>query len=111
MFLHTLKVVPLDGAYMTLLATSFYSTGLSWTQSQAECQKENSNLASVPNVGIQTFIGGLQKAKHAWIGGSRPAGSNPQVGWEWLDNSAWRYLNWRDNEPNGECIVQYNKME
>lgn len=67
-------------------------------------------MASVPNVGIKTFIGGLQKDNLAWIGGSRPEGSDPYVGWEWLDNSAWSYANWQDGEPNGRtelCLVQY----
>ena len=67
-------------------------------------------MASVPNVGLKNFIGGLQKSNHAWIGGSRPAGSDPYVGWEWLDNSAWSYANWCGGEPNGItelCLAQY----
>jgi len=88
----------------------FYASEISWVQAQAECQKENSNLASVTDAGINTFIGSLRGGELAWIGGSRPACSDPSVGWEWLDNSAWNYQNWMDGEPNGRCelcIVQF----
>ena len=67
-------------------------------------------MASVPNVGLKTLIGALQKDNHAWIGGSRPAGSDPNVGWEWLGNYSWSYENWNTGEPNGRnelCLVQY----
>ena len=57
-------------------------------------------MASIPNVGLQTFIGVLQEDNIAWIGGSRPEGSNPYVGWEWLDNSPWSYENWYTYELN-----------
>ena len=88
----------------------FYSSEMSWTQAQAECQKEKAYLASVPNVWIKTFIGVLQKDNFAFIGGSRPAGSNPNIGWEWLDNTAWSYQNWNTGEPSHAvelCLSQY----
>ena len=70
-------------------------------------------MASIPNVGLQTFIGVLQEDNIAWIGGSRPEGNNPYVGWKWLDNSPWSYENWNTNEPNSSdalCLMQYGSQ-
>ena len=67
-------------------------------------------MASVPNVGLKTFIGGLQQNSGAWIGGSRPEGNNPHVGWKWLDNSPWSYENWYTYQPSSSvalCLMQY----
>jgi len=86
-----------------------FTTTLTWNQAQAECQKQNSNLASVFDGGISTFIGSLQKNRNVWIGAKRQ-GSDPKVGWKWLSNNPWQYQNWGPGEPNGAselCAEQF----
>eukprot|EP00091_Calanus_sinicus_P004170 TRINITY_DN14397_c0_g1_i1.p1 TRINITY_DN14397_c0_g1~~TRINITY_DN14397_c0_g1_i1.p1 ORF type:complete len:165 (+),score=12.59 TRINITY_DN14397_c0_g1_i1:86-580(+) len=89
----------------------FYPVGISWIKAQEACYRQNSYLATVTSSLLQKFIGNLQRDKHAWIGGSRPVGSNPSVGWKWEDKSEWRYQSWHANEPNGKeerCLLQFN---
>ena len=76
-----------------------------WPDAQAACQKENGNLASVHNDGVNMFLQSIQIKTHLWIGGSR-IGKGP---WTWLDGSCFDFTGWRKGEPNGaggECIMQ-----
>jgi len=71
----------------------------------------NANMASVHNEGTNTCIQGLKKGNNVWIEVSRPDGSDPKVGWNWLDNSARKYENWQTGEPNRAdqlCLQQYS---
>merc|ERR1712106_737055 len=86
-----------------------FTTPLTRDQAQAECQKQNSNLASVLHDGTNTFIASLQGDSSIWIDANRSGGLDPKVGWKWGNKAPWQYQNWNTGEPNGEdnlCAAQ-----
>merc|ERR1719206_48905 len=82
---------------------------LTWAEAQAECQKQNSNLAIARDENVVLFLGGLQRTNRIWLGAQRQPGSDPAVGWTLIDGSPLSFQNWDQVEPNGEhelCLEQ-----
>ena len=89
-----------------------YDSQLSWTQSQAACQSNNANLASVLDIGINNFVQNLLTSR-SWIGGNKPSGSPAGSSWMWINNSTWAFENWNTGEPNDvggieDCLEMYS---
>merc|ERR1712013_371847 len=86
---------------------------LTWAEAQAECQKQNSNLAIARDENVVLFLGGLQGNNRIWLGAQRQPGSDPAVGWTLVDGSPLSFQNWRQGEPTGGnelCLEQYSQQ-
>jgi len=66
---------------------------LTWAEAQAECQKQNSNLAIARDENVVFFLGGLQGNNRIWLGAQRQPGSDPAVGWTLIDGSPLSFQN------------------
>merc|ERR1712013_636329 len=86
---------------------------LTWAEAQAECQKQNSNLAIARDENVVLFLGGLQGTNRIWLGAQRQPGSDPAVGYTLVDGSPLSSQNWRQGEPTGGnelCLEQYSQQ-
>jgi len=86
---------------------------LTWAEAQAECQKQNSNLAIARDENVVLFLGGLQGTNRIWLGAQRQPGSDPAVGYTLVDGSPLSFQNWRQGEPTGGnelCLEQYSQQ-
>ncbi|XP_078283857.1 macrophage mannose receptor 1 [Rhinoraja longicauda] len=74
-------------------------SALTWHEARRSCQQQNSDLLSVTELHTQTFLAGLLntvKTSH-WIGLST---QDYESGWQWSDQSPFRYLNWAPGHPS-----------
>jgi len=94
----TVEGCPADWSLYESSCYRLYTKQVSWEQAQAECKKENSNLASILDDGTKNFIASLQSTNRIWIG----AYNDGNGGWQWVDKSRWSYENWSGNEPSGD---------
>ncbi|XP_059828140.1 macrophage mannose receptor 1 [Hypanus sabinus] len=74
-------------------------SALTWHEARRSCQQQNSDLLSVTELHAQTFLSGLLQSVGAplWIGLSM---QDFESGWEWSDQSPFRYLNWAPGHPS-----------
>ena len=58
---------------------------------------------SAENLFVERFVPSPSGSSlnRVFIGGRQAPGSNPTVGWYWIDGSDWDYTDWQFNQPNG----------
>jgi hypothetical protein len=78
-----------------------------WFACRAAAQGLTGDLAS-PSTAIEnSFVERLVPPKQfpiwnrVFLGGRQNNGSAPNEGWYWVDGSAWNYVDWFENQPNG----------
>ena len=78
-----------------------------WFACRAAAQGLMGDLAS-PSTAIEnSFVERLVPPKQfpiwnrVFLGGRQNNGSAPNEGWYWVDGSAWNYVDWFENQPNG----------
>ncbi|XP_051871858.1 macrophage mannose receptor 1 isoform X2 [Pristis pectinata] len=74
-------------------------SALTWHEARRSCQQQNSDLLSVTELHTQTFLSGLLQNLRTplWIGLST---QDFESGWQWSDQSPFRYLNWAPGHPS-----------
>ncbi|XP_043546328.1 macrophage mannose receptor 1 [Chiloscyllium plagiosum] len=85
-----------------------YNSALTWHEARRSCQQQNSDLLSVTELHTQTYLTGLMNniGTSLWIGLNS---LDLDRGWQWSDQSPFRYLNWAPGYPSSEpehaCVV------
>jgi hypothetical protein len=78
-----------------------------WLACRAESQGLQGDLASPSTATENSFVERLVPPKQfpiwnrVFLGGRQNIGSAPNEGWYWVDGSAWNYVDWFDNQPDG----------
>jgi hypothetical protein len=78
-----------------------------WLACRAESQGLQGDLASPSTAPENSFVERLVPPKQfpiwnrVFLGGRQNIGSAPNEGWYWVDGSAWNYVDWFDNQPDG----------
>ena len=77
---------------------TLHRTEKTWTEAEAECQREGGNLVSVISETVNEFIQSMAHYyESVWLGGRKELGE-----WSWADNSTWGFSDWKDGQSNGE---------
>ncbi|XP_041040880.1 macrophage mannose receptor 1 [Carcharodon carcharias] len=90
-----------------------YNSALTWHEARRSCQQQNSDLLSVTELHTQTYLSGLvnNMKTSLWIGLNS---LDVEKGWQWSDQSPFRYLNWAPGHPSSEpdytCVVMNPSM-
>ena len=78
-----------------------------WFACRAAAQGLTGDLASPSTVIENSFVERLVPPKQfpiwnrVFLGGRQNNGNAPNEGWYWVDGSAWNYVDWFENQPNG----------
>ena len=78
-----------------------------WFACRAAAQGLTGDLASPSTVIENSFVERLVPPKQfpiwnrVFLGGRQNKGKAPNEGWYWVDGSAWNYVDWFENQPNG----------
>ncbi|XP_032064700.1 hepatic lectin-like [Thamnophis elegans] len=70
-----------------------------WNEAKADCERKQSRLAIIDNLGKQNFIQTRTRNERYWIG---LHDQHTEGDWKWLDGSNYRngFQNWKRGEPN-----------
>nr|XP_015210001.1 PREDICTED: macrophage mannose receptor 1 [Lepisosteus oculatus] len=74
---------------------------LTWHQSRRSCQQQGADLLSIVELHEQTYLSGLTEnlGSPLWIGLNS---LEFETGWQWIDGSPFRYLNWAPGHPSSQ---------
>ena len=87
--------------YVDNYAYKLHTEERTWTEAEAECQKEGGHLASVASKEVNEELHRLAGTyrNSVLLGGKQKSGV-----WSWSDNSSWGYTNWGYN--GSECYIR-----
>ncbi|RUS72270.1 hypothetical protein EGW08_019971, partial [Elysia chlorotica] len=92
----------------------FNAERLSWLDARSECQQNGGDLATIANVQEAFYLSG----RSSWSLSVWPPflGANDRAteqGWQWVDKSAFAFLNWDVRQPNNahnsDCVAMVKK--
>lgn len=97
---------PLTSIYYQINSKS----ALTWHQARKSCQQQDADLLSITEIHEQTYLTGLTSTltPGLWIGLNSLSFNS---GWQWSDESPFRYLNWLPGSPSvepGKSCVSLN---
>ncbi|XP_072364675.1 macrophage mannose receptor 1 [Scyliorhinus torazame] len=85
-----------------------HNSALTWHEARRSCKQQNSDLLSLTELHTQTYLSGLMNnlKTSLWLGLNS---LDAEKGWQWTDQSPFRYLNWAPGYPSSEadhtCVV------
>ena len=77
---------------------TFHTTRKTWSEAEADCQRDGGNLASVTSEEVNQAVMNVAGDNQVWLGGRRELRE-----WTWSDLSTWGYSSWDSFSIGGDC--------
>ena len=88
---------------------TYHTSHKSWTQAEAECQREGGHLASVLSEEVNEKVKNESRTRFFWLGGRKEFKK-----WSWSDGSDWTFTKWEKGFPTdaeNRCVLSNGKWQ